>query len=184
MADLALAEAPMADLPFKAVRLKLAKKPRKVRHPNPKTKAWVQCRSEDKHGYKCGKWFKGNNMLDRHVKDCHEGMLDGDCLGCGRSFKTKTALRCHCQHVCTPSCLPTRHIPKKGKEALLWQTLLAEPAELQEALLGEDWRRRRSSSSSSYRRRCCAAMSWRGRRRSSARSDGSGATLACGRRCC
>ena len=138
MADLALAEAPMADLPFKAVRLKLAKKPRKVRQPNPKTKAWVQCRSEDKHGYKCGKWFKGNNMLDRHVKDCHEGMLDGDCLGCGRSFKTKTALRYHCQHVCTPSCLPTRHIPQKGKEALLWQTLLAEPAELQEALLGEE----------------------------------------------
>ena len=67
MADLALAEAPMADLPFKAVRLKLAKKPRKVRQPKADSFKWVQCRSEGKHGDLCLKWFRGNNMLDRHV---------------------------------------------------------------------------------------------------------------------
>ena len=132
-----MAAAPSGDPPLPAVRLKMAKRPRKVRQADPNTHRWLQCPCEGAHG-PCGKWFQGPRKLDRHVAACHEGMLDDACLGCGKTFSHVTAIRYHCSHVCKPHHLPPRHIPKKGNEALEWQALLAEPAEVQEALLGAE----------------------------------------------
>ena len=43
MADGIMAAAPSEDLPVQAVRLKMAKRPRKVRQPDPKTYRPLQC---------------------------------------------------------------------------------------------------------------------------------------------
>ena len=126
-----MAAAPSGDLPVQAVRLKMAKRPRKVRQPDPNTHRPLQCPHPG-----CGKWFKGPRLLDRHFKG-HEGLADGECLKCGREFNFVTALRYHCKHRCGPESLPKRHIPQKGKEALEWAALLAPAAELEQLLDGD-----------------------------------------------
>ena len=132
MADFIMAAAPSGDLPVQAVRLKMAKRPRKVRQPDPNTHRPLQCPHPG-----CGKWFKGPRLLDRHFRG-HEGLADGECLKCGREFNFVTALRYHCKHRCGPESLPKRHIPQKGKEALEWAALLAPAAELEQLLDGEE----------------------------------------------
>ena len=87
MADFMMAAAPSGDLPVQAVRLKMAKRPRKVRQPDPNTHRPLQCPHPG-----CGKWFNGPRLLDRHFKG-HEGLADGECLKCGREFNFVTALR-------------------------------------------------------------------------------------------
>ena len=91
--------------PLQAVRLKIAKRPRKARQPGPNTHRPLQCPHPG-----CGKWFKGPRLLDRHFRG-HEGLADGECLKCGREFNFVTTLRHHCKHRCGPEPLPKRHIP-------------------------------------------------------------------------
>ena len=113
MADGIMAAAPSGDLPVQAVRLKMAKRPRKVRQPDPKTHRPLQCPHPG-----CGKWFKGPRLLDRHFKG-HEGLADGECLKYGRELNFVAAPRHHCKHRCGPVAaldsglepLPKRHTP-------------------------------------------------------------------------
>ena len=126
-----MAASPSTAPPAPAVRLRMAKKPRKARQPNPDTLKPLRCPYPN-----CkmkGVLYEGQRKLKKHM-ETHYGLLEGRCLKCDREFNLVTSLRNHCKMVCGPQHLPKRHLPTKGQAKLEWEALLAPAAELVAAL--------------------------------------------------
>ena len=126
-----MAAPPATAPPAPAVRLRMAKKPRKARKTDPNVHKPLRCPYPN-----CklkANLYKGQRLLNKHM-ETHYGLDDGNCLKCGREFNLVTSLRNHCKVKCGPQYLPDRHLPQKGAAKLEWDALLAPAAELVEAL--------------------------------------------------
>ena len=126
-----MAAPPATAPPAPAVRLRMAKKPRKARQPNPDTFKPLRCPYP--HCKMKGVLYEGQRKLKKHM-ETHYGLLEGRCLKCDREFNLPASLRNHCKKICGPQYLPKRHLPTKGDAKLEWEALLAPAAELMEAL--------------------------------------------------